>query len=138
MQRPLVRSQWSQTVQREINAFAYAHTSGTGEQQGIRRQVIDAVEFLLQPVIFFCGQGPGKILRLRWEILRENQPGLEGIARVGKVEEQPPEAEQVYLTSMIRQRRGLFAEAPEPAEQVGIAAQLGKPAELRKVGVEIA
>ena len=31
----------------------------------------------------------------------------------------------------------MCAQAAEPAEEVGVAAQLGKLAELRKVGVEI-
>ena len=101
MQRPLVLSEGPQTVQREINAFSDTHSGGAGEQQGIRRQVIHAAEFLLQPLILFWGERSGKILRLRWEILLEDQPRLEGIAIVAEVQEQAPEAEQIYLTGMI-------------------------------------
>jgi hypothetical protein len=79
---------------------------------------------LLQPLILFWGKGSGKIMRLRWEVLWEDQAGLEGIAVVGEVQEQAPEAEQINLPSMIGQRRSLLAKATEPAEQVGIAAQL--------------
>jgi len=124
VQRPSVLSEGPETVQREINAFSNADPGGAGEQQGIRRQVIQAAEFLLQPLILFWGKRSGKILRLRWEILWEDQPGLKGMAVVGEVQEQAPEAKQIYLTSMIGQRRSLLAKATEPPEQVGIAAQL--------------
>jgi hypothetical protein len=85
VQRPLILSQGSQTIQCEVDAFPNADSRGTREQQSIGWQVIDAAEFLLQALVLFWGEGSGKILRLRRKILRENQPGLDGMAAVGEV-----------------------------------------------------
>src|SRR5260370_751841 len=51
--------------------------------------------------------------------------------------EQTPELEQVVLATARGQGRILFAEAAEPAEQMGIAAQLGEMEQLREIRLEI-
>jgi hypothetical protein len=85
VQRPLILSQGAQTIQCEVDAFADADSRGTCEQQRIRWQVIDAAELLLEPLVLFRGERSGKILRLRRKILGDDQPGLDGMAVVGKV-----------------------------------------------------
>jgi hypothetical protein len=75
--------------------------------------------------------------RLRRGILGEDQPGLQGMARRGKVVEQAAETDQVDPARARGQGRILFAQAAEPAEQMGIAAQLGELEQRRKIGLEI-
>ena len=72
------------------------------------------------------------------EILATKQVRLKGVAVGGQVVQQAPEAVQIDGARWVAQGRLLCAQPAEPAEQVGVAAQLGKPAELREVGVEIA
>jgi hypothetical protein len=60
----------------------------------------------------------------------------QGIAGEGEIHEQAPEVEQILLASVVGQGRVLFAEAAEPAEQMGIAAQLGELEQLRESGLE--
>jgi hypothetical protein len=75
--------------------------------------------------------------RQRREILGEDEPWLQGMARGSNLLEQVPELEQVSLATARGQRWILFAEAAEPAEQMGIAAQLGELEQLREIGLEI-
>ena len=51
--------------------------------------------------------------------------------------EQPPEHEQVHLATARGQGWILLVEAAEPAEQMGIAAQLGEVEQLREIRLEI-
>jgi len=76
-------------------------------------------------------------LRLRREILREDQAGLLGVAFAGKVVEQAAETDQVDPARAMGQRRIFLAQATEPAEQMGIAAQLGELEHLREIRLEI-
>jgi hypothetical protein len=73
----------------------------------------------------------------RREILRKDQPGLEEMSRGSKIVEQAADKNQIYPASLIGQRRILLAEATEPAEQMGIAAQLGELEYLRKIRLKI-
>src|SRR5229473_6253190 len=75
--------------------------------------------------------------RLWREILGEDQPGLQRMTRRGQVAEQAAENDQIDSARGRGQRRILFAQAAEPAEQMGIAAQLGDLEHLRKIGLEI-
>ena len=59
------------------------------------------------------------------------------MTRRGQVAEQAAENDQVDSARARGQRRILFAEAAEPAEQMGIAAQLGELEHLREIGLEI-
>jgi hypothetical protein len=59
------------------------------------------------------------------------------MTRRGQVAEQAAENDQVDSARARGQRRILFAEATEPAEQMGIAAQLGELEHLREIGLEI-
>src|SRR5712691_3007029 len=51
--------------------------------------------------------------------------------------EQPPEHEQVHLATARGQGWILLVEAAEPAEQMGIAAQLGEVEQLREICLKI-
>ena len=75
--------------------------------------------------------------RTRREILRQDQSGLQGMAHGGKVVEQAAENDQVDPASLIGQARILLAEAAEPAEQMGIAAQLGEMEHIREIRLKI-
>jgi hypothetical protein len=75
--------------------------------------------------------------RLRREILGKDQAGLQRMARGGQVAEQAAENDQVDPARTRRQRRILFAQGAEPAEQMGIAAQLGELEQLREIRLEI-
>jgi hypothetical protein len=59
------------------------------------------------------------------------------MARRGKVVEQAAETDQVDPARARGQGRILFAQAAEPAEQMGIAAQLGELEHLREIRLEI-
>jgi len=100
-------------------------------------QVVDTAEFLLEPLVLFWGEWLGKVLGLRREIIGENEAGPERETIVGEVIEQTAETEHILLASLIGQGTMLFAQTAEPAEQMGIAAQLGKPADLRKLCIQI-
>jgi hypothetical protein len=73
----------------------------------------------------------------RWEILGEDQPGPQGMARGGKVVEQTAETDHVDPASAVGPGRIVLAEAVEPAEQMGIAAQLGEMEQLREIRLKI-
>jgi hypothetical protein len=55
-----------------------------------------------------------------------------------QVVEQTAKAEQIVSASLVAQWRILLAEPAEPAEQMGVTAELGQAADVRKSGVEIA
>ena len=61
---------------------------------------------------------------------------LQRMAVESQIMEQAPEVEEVLLARAIGQRRMLLAEVTEPAEQVGIAAQLREVQDLREVGLQ--
>jgi hypothetical protein len=75
--------------------------------------------------------------RVGREILGKDKPWLQGMACSGKIMEQAAETNQVDPGRAIRQRRILFAKAAEPAEQMGIAGQLGEVEQLREIRLEI-
>jgi hypothetical protein len=55
-----------------------------------------------------------------------------------QIVEQAAEAQQVIGSGFIAQGRILFAHPAEPAEQMGIAAKLREPVDLRKSSLQIA
>jgi hypothetical protein len=74
----------------------------------------------------------------RWrEILGEDQAGLQGMVLAGKVVEQAAETDQIDPARAIGQERIFLAQAAEPAEQMGIAAQLRELEHLREIRLEI-
>jgi hypothetical protein len=75
MQRPLIRSDLAQTVQREIAALTDADSSSASEQERIGRQVIGPAQFLLQQLIVLWRERSGQILGLWREILAADEIG---------------------------------------------------------------
>jgi hypothetical protein len=75
-------------------------------------------------LILVWGERFGKVFRLRREIVGENQVGLQRVTIAGQVIEQAAETEHILLASLVGQGTTLFAQTAEPAEQMGIAAQL--------------
>ena len=74
---------------------------------------------------------------MRWEVLQPDEVGLDGMAVGGQVVEQTAELQQVIPAGFVAQRRILFAQPSEPSEHMGVAAKLGKAADLRKGGLEV-
>jgi hypothetical protein len=89
-------------------------------------------------LIVFWRQRSGQIVGLWRKVVTANQVRREGVAISGQVVQQAPEAVQIDGARWVRQGRLLCAQPAEPAEQVGIAAQLRRLAELRKSDLEIA
>src|SRR5437870_686036 len=137
MQRPLIRPELPQTVQRQIDALADADTGEAGEQQRMGRQVVGPAQLLLQPLIVRWGKRPWQILRLWRKIFAANQVRSNGMAVDSQIVQQAAETEQIGPTSFIGQRRLCFTQRTEPAEQMGVAAELTEPAHARKGRVEI-
>jgi hypothetical protein len=74
----------------------------------------------------------------RWrEIFGEDQPGLQGIVFAGKVVKQAAETDQIDPARAIGQGRIFLVQAADPAEQMGIAAQLREMEHLREIRLEV-
>ena len=61
----------------------------------------------------------------------------DGVAVGGQIVQQTTETDQVTSAGLVRQRGILIAQPAEPTKHMGIAAELGRPAYLRKRSVEI-
>ena len=70
MQRPLFRSELTQTVEWQVDTFSDADSGKASQQEGIGIQVVFAAQFVLEPMIIFRGQRSGEIFRERAEDLR--------------------------------------------------------------------
>jgi hypothetical protein len=96
---------------------------------GLEAWSVGANELRLERSIPFGGQRSGA----QREILGENESGLQRMALGGKIVEEAPEGEQIDTARAIRQGRILFAERANPAEQMGVAAQLRQAKYLREI-----
>jgi hypothetical protein len=95
MERPLFSSYLPQAVQREVDAFAAADSRGADEQEGIRVEIIDSAQFLLQELILLEGKRSGEIAGCWWEILATNKIGLKEVAVGGELIQQAAETNEV-------------------------------------------
>jgi len=138
MQRPLVRPDLAETVQRQIDAFPDADSGDTSEEQRVGRQVIGAAQLVAEPLIVLRRERSGQILGQRREVLAADKFRLDGVAIGSQIVEQAAEAQQVVSAGFIAQGRILLAHPAEPTEQMGIAAKLREPADLWEGGVKIA
>ncbi|MCP5115530.1 MAG: hypothetical protein GY953_32285 [bacterium] len=138
----MIGSELAQTVRRQIDAFADANAGGAGERERLGRPVVSAAEFLLEPPVVVREKRPGQIQRSRRKVLATDEARREGMAVGGQVVEQAAEAQQIIAAGFVRQRRILFRQPAEPAEQVGITTQLREPAHVRvsvlRIGEETA
>lgn len=96
------------------------------------RQVVGPAQFLLQQLIVWWRKRPWQILRLWRKILATNQAGSNGMTVDSQIVQQAADAEQIGRTGFVGQGRLWFTQQTEPAEQMGIAAELAQPAHLRK------
>ena len=65
------------------------------------------------------------------------RPGWTWMALSGQIVEQTAKAEQTLLAGVVADRRTQFAKPAEPAQHMGIAAELGKSADLGKADAQI-
>ena len=79
MERPLVRSDFSQAVEGQVDAFADTETGGADKQECIRSQVIGAPQLFLQELIFVEGKRPGQITTPGRQILATNEIRPQGV-----------------------------------------------------------
>ena len=93
----------------------------TGSQRGGQSLDTGVKKFTESKV----GELGGELFReSRREILREDQAGLQGMARGNQVLEKTPELVQILLPRAIGQGWILLIEAADPTEQMRITAQL--------------
>ena len=69
-------------------------------------------------------------MRACWKVFAEDKTRLDRMALEGQVIEQPAKTEQALLAGMVTHRRPQLAKPAEPAQHVGIAAELRKPPDL--------
>ena len=80
MQRPLVRPDLAQTVQRKIDAFPDADSGDTSEEQRVGRQVIGAAQFVAEQLVVLWRERSGQILGQRREVLAADEVRLDRVA----------------------------------------------------------
>jgi hypothetical protein len=124
MQRPLVTVQLPKTVQSEAATFGAADSSGAHEQERVGVEVVGAAEFLLQPLVVIRAQSSGQLLGHPWKVRHANHIALNAMAIGGQIIEQTPEIHEIVQASLIAQGGALLMQPTEPAQYVGIAAQL--------------
>jgi len=120
-----------------MGAFADADPGGADEQESIAGQVVGSAQFLLQALILLRLERSGQITRLRREVFATNEIGPKGMAVGGQIVQQPPETDGVVGAGFVTQRRLLFAQPAEPAEEIGITAELGGLANLWESRAEV-
>jgi hypothetical protein len=101
-------------------------------------QAVCTAQLLLESSIIFRRQGSGKILRTSRKVFAEDKAGSEGMTLDCQVVEQPAQTEQELLARMVAHARTQRAKPTEPAQHMGITAELCESADLRKGGVKIA
>jgi len=128
----------SQTIEGQVNAFANADPGEPSQQDSVGIQAICTAQFLLESSIIFRRQGSGEIFRTGRKVFAEDKAGSEGMTLECQVVEQPAQTEQELLARMVAKGRTQRAKPSEPAQHMGIAAELCESADLGKGGVKIA
>src|SRR6516164_1629175 len=120
-----------------MDAFAEADSRSTDEQECMGVEIIGMEQFLLQELILLRGKWSRKIARFWREVFLTNEIGLNGVAVGSEIVQQPAELKKVTDASFVALGWLPFSQPAEPAEQMGIAAQLGDLAKLWEGGAEI-
>jgi hypothetical protein len=120
--RPLVRSDFAQTVQRQADAFADTDPGGADEEERIGSQVVFSAQFLLQEWIIVGRKRSGQTTRLPRDVFTTDEGRLKGRVVGGKILQQATEKDEMRRAGLNVQGRLLFAQRAEPAEQMRIAA----------------
>ena len=84
VQCPLVGSDLSSAIERQVDAFTNADSSDASEQESIGIQGVCPAQFLLESSVIFRRQGSGKILRARRKIRANNETGWDEMALGGR------------------------------------------------------
>jgi hypothetical protein len=105
VQCPLFGCYVTQTVDWQVDAFSDPDPRDASQQEGIGIQVVCTAQFLLQSLIVFRRQRPGKILRTNREIFADDKAWLEAMPLGSQVVEQAAKTEQALLARMVAHRR---------------------------------
>ena len=84
----------------------------------------------MQELVLLERKRSGKIARLRWEVFAADEVGWNGMAVGRQILQHSPEANEIVEAGCVAQWRLLFAQPTEPAEKMGIAAQLREAVNL--------
>jgi hypothetical protein len=124
-ERRLLPTDLLQAIERKIEAFADADTSGPDEAKGMSFHCVSWPELLLQAQILFRGERSGQVMVANRKVLAANQVRRNGITAVAYIAQQTTEQDETFLASSITQRRPALAKRAKPTQQMRIAAQLG-------------
>ena len=138
MNRPLIRTCGAETVPGQVRTLSDAHAGVTDQQEGICSEVVSAQELLLQELILFGGEGPGKLLRCARNVLATNQAAKFGTL-VGpcQIVDDGAQCDEQVDVRRGRQWGLLCMQAGHPSEDVGITAQLIQVPDLGMMDGEI-
>jgi hypothetical protein len=75
MNGPLVRSDGTQTIGRQVDAFANPHAGMTEQQQDSTEEIIAAKQLLLDELILFRGQWTWEAVLFSGNIIRTEKAG---------------------------------------------------------------
>jgi hypothetical protein len=132
MDGPLIWAHLSQ-----VGAFTEADAGGAHEQERITKQIVGSTQFLLQALIVLEGERPWQITGSGREIFTTNKVRPKGMEVGGQILQQSSETKEMLQPDFVAQGRLSFAQPAEPAEQMGIAAQLRESGHVWKRGLEI-
>jgi hypothetical protein len=97
---------------------------------------VGAEQLALEEPIVFGGKRPGQIDRQRRKVVGKNQVGRDGVALGSQIAQQAAEQEQMSPTGLVGKGRLLLAQGDEPAEHIGVAAQIGEVVQAGSGGLE--
>jgi hypothetical protein len=100
-------------------------------------EIIASAQFLLQELVLLEGERPGKIVGWWRKVLPPNEIGKKGVTVGGQIVQQAPETNEMMDAGSVAEGRLLFAQAAEPAEEMGITAELRELANLGESSAEI-
>ena len=77
MNGPVILASTSQTIKRQIEAFADAHAGVAQEQQSVAGPIVASQQFPLDQLIVFGLQMTGQTVIRTWNVVRADQAGQE-------------------------------------------------------------
>jgi hypothetical protein len=107
-----------------VDAFPDANSGKASQQEGVRIQVIFAAEFVLKATVIIRGQRSGEKFRESWKIVADDQTGLEVVALIGQIVQQPAETKQTLSARRVANGRMQLAKPTKEAQHMRIASKL--------------
>lgn len=126
-----------QAIHAKIQTFPDTDSGSAYEAKSLGLHGVALPKMLLETLILVLGKRSGQVVVAKGKVLATNQIWRKAMTTVGQVAQQTAEQDEIKLASCIPQRRLLLAKISKPAQQVGIAAQLGKLTYAWEMGVEI-